>query len=102
MAGARGRMVKPTVKTIRKDGKTQLRVTLRNASKQIAFFNQVHLLDAQGSPVRPTFYTDNFFTLLPGASKTVEIETASEAVATATAHLKVSGWNTHTSNIKLK
>ena len=31
------------------------------------------LLDAQGSPVRPTFYTDNFFTLLPGASKTVEI-----------------------------
>ena len=41
------------------------------------------LLDAQGSPVRPTFYTDNFFTLLPGASKTVEIETASEAAATA-------------------
>ena len=100
MAGARGRIVKPTVKTIRKDGKTQLRVTLRNAGKQIAFFNQVHLLDAQGSPVRPTFYTDNFFTLLPGASKTVEIETASEAAATA--QLKVSGWNTHTSNIKLK
>ena len=31
MVGARGRIVKPTVKTIRKDGKTQLRVPLRNA-----------------------------------------------------------------------
>lgn len=93
-------VVKTTVKTTRKDGKTLLRVTLRNTGKQIAFFNQVHLLDAQGSPVRPTFYTDNFFTLLPGASKTVEIETASEAAATA--QLKVSGWNTNTNNIKLK
>ena len=31
MAGARGRIVKTTVKTIRKGGKTLLRVTLRNA-----------------------------------------------------------------------
>lgn len=92
--------VKATCHTTRAQDKTLVRVTLRNTGKRIAFFNQLHLLDAQGSPVRPTFYTDNFFTLMPGASRTVEIETASEAAATA--QLKVSGWNTRTSVLRLK
>lgn len=92
--------VKATCHTTHSQGKTLVRVTLRNTGRRIAFFNQLHLLDNQGSPVRPTFYTDNFFTLMPGASRTVEIETASEAAATA--QLKVSGWNTRTRVFWLK
>ena len=92
--------VKVTCRTMRVGKKTVVRVTLRNTGRRIAFFNQLHLLDAQGSPVRPTFYTDNFFTLMPGARRTVEIETASEAAATA--QLKVSGWNTRTRVLGLK
>jgi len=67
-------------------------VTIRNTSSRIAFFNQLHLFDGTGTPVRPAYYTDNFFTLMPGGSKTVTIEAATAQLA-AGASLKCSGWN---------
>ena len=51
-------------------------ITLRNTSGQIAFFNQLQFLNSKMSPIRPSFYTDNFFSLMPGEKKTVTIETA--------------------------
>lgn len=51
-----------------------LHVTLRNTSRHIAFFNQLHLYDAQLKPVRPAFYSDNFITLLPGEQTMITIE----------------------------
>jgi mannosylglycoprotein endo-beta-mannosidase len=65
---------------------------LKNTSSSIAFFNQLQLLDKNLSPVRPSFYTDNFFSLLPGESKSVTIETADKNV-TASPLLVVKGWN---------
>ena len=67
---------------------------MRTPSKTIAFFNRLQLLDGEGkSPVRPSFYTDNFFTLLPGEKKTVTIETSVAHLADGRATLVVSGWN---------
>lgn len=67
--------VKITYKTRKESGKYFIDATLKNTSSQIAFFNQLQLLDGNSSPVRPSFYTDNFFSLLPGESKSVTIET---------------------------
>lgn len=50
-------------------------VTIRNMSNSIAFFNQLQFLNPDLKPIRPSFYTDNFFSLMPGESKTVIIET---------------------------
>lgn len=42
-------------------GHRYIDVTLRNGGQALAFFTQLQLLDAGGKPVRPSFYTDNFF-----------------------------------------
>ena len=76
-------------------------ITLRNASGQIAFFNQLQFLNSNMSPIRPSFYTDNFFSLMPGEKKTVTIETAKEKLKDG-AVLTLKGWNTNAQKYKLK
>ena len=67
-------------------------VTLRNDTKQIAFFNQLQLFDGTKHSVRPAFYSDNFFTLLPEAVKKITIE-VSDSVLPKNVSLHLSGWN---------
>ncbi len=74
------------------NGRTFVDVTVRNASKTIAFFNRLQLQDGGGSAVRPSYYTDNFFTLMPGEDKVVTIETASENVPEDVT-VMFEGWN---------
>lgn len=69
-------------------------ITLKNTSSSIAFFNQLQLLNNNDmKPVRPSFYTDNFFSLIPGESKSVTIETASKNINEIRPLLVVKGWN---------
>ena len=77
-------------------------VTVRNNSKQIAFFNQLHLFGTDNQPIRGAFYSDNFFTLLPGESKTVTIDCPLYLVSGKGLTLKVSGWNVPEQLLKLK
>lgn len=76
-------------------------VTVKNTSGQIAFFNQLQFLDSKMSPIRPSFYTDNFFSLVPGEKKTVTIEAAKEKVGQG-AVLVLKGWNVANQKYKLK
>jgi mannosylglycoprotein endo-beta-mannosidase len=48
---------------------------LRNRGKALSFFTQLLWLDDKGSPVRPSFYSDNFFSLLPNEAADIVIET---------------------------
>ena len=84
--------VKMSYKTRNEDGRFLVDVTLRNTSRGIAFFNQLQCLNSQMSPIRPSFYTDNFFTLLPGERKTVTIETAEKNTGNGVV-LRLKGWN---------
>ena len=68
--------VKSNVRMRRDGDKIFFDITLRNASSKIAFFNRLQLTDTEGHPVRPSFYSDNFFTLLPGESTSLTVETA--------------------------
>ena len=88
---------------ITRDGDTVLvKMKMRNPSKRIAFFNRLEMLDSEGmSPVRPSFYSDNFFTLLPGESKTVTIETAVKNLPDGRLTLRTSGWNSDTHKFNL-
>ncbi len=56
------------------DSKTILSVTVRNPTQGIAFFTQLKLQYPDGTNISPAFYSDNFFSLLPGEAKKVEIE----------------------------
>lgn len=80
-------------------GKT-LEVEVKNTGKTIAFFLQLQLKDQQGRSLKPCFMTDNFFSLLPGETKTVSID-ASVAPTTA-ATLMLKGWNTADKQMELR
>jgi hypothetical protein len=74
-------------------GKHYIDVTLRNSRRSIAFFTQLQWLDAAGKPVRPSFYTDNFFSMMPGESRTVTIETDLTHLPAANYSLVLKGFN---------
>ena len=56
------------------------KVTLTNKSDVIAYQNVLKAKDAEGNLVVPAYWSDNFFPLLPGQSKTVTCETETEGV----------------------
>lgn len=58
----------------RKDGNT-VEVTLKNGSDTPALFMRLKLCDGMGNEELPVDYSDNYFSLMPGASKTVTIST---------------------------
>ncbi|MCD7935720.1 MAG: glycoside hydrolase family 2 [Tannerellaceae bacterium] len=87
-------------KTRQADGRYYIDVDIKNTSGSIAFFTQLQFLDQQGKPVRPSFYTDNFFSLLPGESHKVTIETGIEKLSENV--LVVKGWNVNKQTFPLK
>jgi hypothetical protein len=84
------------------DEKYWIEVNLKNTSSSIAFFNQLQFLDEKGSPVRPSYYTDNFFSLLPGESKSVIIETENKNITGKNPLLVVKGWNIEKQQLLLR
>ena len=83
------------------DGRCYVDITLRNVSSRIAFFNQLHLTNLQGRPIRPAFYTDNFFTLMPGEEKQVTID-ADAGLTAEGVRLQLKGWNISSQEVILK
>lgn len=56
------------------NGKVFLDVRIKNTSDKIAFFTQVKLIDKGNAALTATFYSDNFFSLLPGEARKITIE----------------------------
>ncbi len=68
-------------------------VTVSNPSSGLAFMVWVRLQDtATDKPIRPAFYDDNFFSLLPGESKTIRVMYAKDIEPQST-QIIVDGWN---------
>ncbi len=84
------------VKTVEKraDGRREWTVTLDNPTAPLAFF--LHLT-VRGAPagrlVRPCHYSDNYFSILPGDSRTVRIDFAESDVKGEEPILAIEGWN---------
>ncbi|MDR1681771.1 MAG: glycoside hydrolase family 2 [Candidatus Symbiothrix sp.] len=85
--------VKTSFRITEKDGNYMIDVILENTSGKIAFFNQLQIRDENGAPVRPSFYSDNFFSLLPDEKKSVTIEVSAGNIANRDIVLVVNGWN---------
>lgn len=88
--------------TVVKDGKHFINLDLKNAGKTLAFFTQIQWLDSKGSPVRPSFYTNNFMNLLPGENERVEIETDMKNLAESEYYLVIKGFNIDKQTFKVK
>ncbi|MVN92978.1 glycoside hydrolase family 2 protein [Mucilaginibacter aquatilis] len=55
-------------------GKQIAKVVVKNPSENLAFFTQLQLRGVNGQTYAPVYYSDNFFSLLPGEEKSVTIE----------------------------
>ncbi len=73
-------------------------VGVDNPSGSIVFFNRLSLKDGHGALIAPIFFSDNFFSLLPGETKEIEISFAPEDYSGGPVILSVKGMNTEVQN----
>jgi hypothetical protein len=74
-------------------GQRSLRVILHNPTGSIALMAHVQLRRKAGERVLPVFYTDNYVSLVPGETKTIEMEAAASEFKGEAALIVVDGWN---------
>ena len=74
-------------------GQRRLRVLLHNPTKSIALMAHVQLRRKSGARVLPVFYSDNYVSLVPGETKSVDIEAAASEFKGEGALIVVDGWN---------
>ena len=84
--------LKIRIKDYENNNRRYVDITVKNPTKTVALFTQLQLLDREGRPVRPSFYSDNFFSLLPRESIHVIIDTALKDIQGGN-KLVVKGWN---------
>ena len=86
-----------SVKWSRAQAENIATVTVKNPSPSLAFMVWLrlqHIEDAK--PVRPGFYDDNFFSLLPGESRAVNIAFGDRTADPKRVQVLVDGWNVET------
>ncbi|HEX8607802.1 MAG TPA: glycoside hydrolase family 2 protein, partial [Pedobacter sp.] len=74
-------------------GNDLVEVKLSNKSSIVSFFTQLKLQNEKGKSISPAFYSDNFFNLLPGESKTVRVKYDVEDLKGSRLKLVVDGFN---------
>ncbi|HEK22341.1 glycoside hydrolase family 2 protein [Mucilaginibacter sp.] len=77
----------------RKLDNDRIEVTLTNKPGSVpSFFNRISLNDKQtGNRVLPTFYSDNYITVMPGQTRKIIVE--SKSAATKSMAVEIDGWN---------
>jgi len=81
-------------------GKTVLTVTLSNPTVHMALMTHLQLRRSDGQRVLPAYASDNYLSLAPGESRTVEIEAATAALGGQDALVAVDGWNVRVVPVK--
>lgn len=93
LEGLKSTKLTASYKTSVDAGRHFIDLRVRNTGRTVAFFTQLKWLDKAGKPVRPSFYTDNFFCLMPGESRSIRIETALDKLPDAAYTLVVRAYN---------
>lgn len=83
-----------------RDGRCHLDLKVKNTGKAIAFFTQLMMKDKQGNQIKPCYFTDNFFCLLPGEEKQIQVD-VDRNLSDNVDHLVVKGWNIVSQTLKL-
>lgn len=95
--------IKVNYKISIENNKYFINLNVRNIGKTLSFFTQIQWLDETGKPVRPSFYSDNFFSLLPSEASEILLETnLSNMVKGKTYILVVKGFNVPEQKFNIK
>jgi exo-1,4-beta-D-glucosaminidase len=69
-------------------------VTVQNESQNLAFFVHLTVLKGKGGvDVAPVYWSDNYFPLLPGESRSVTATYPEKLLGGTTSYIQVDGWN---------
>jgi exo-1,4-beta-D-glucosaminidase len=79
-----------------------VKVKLTNFSNKTAFFMRMDLKDQEDKTIIPSFWDDNYVSLLPGDSHTYSCELPAAVSVSEEIRLVVSGWNVKEQIIKIK
>ena len=69
-ASGESRSAHVAVETVRRESDGRVMLRLRNDSQTLAFQVALRALDEHAAAVAPTFWSDNYVSLLPGETKT--------------------------------
>ncbi|NOY61184.1 MAG: glycoside hydrolase family 2, partial [Calditrichaeota bacterium] len=90
----------PPVHLLKTVGKESLKnselfhVNVKNLSETLAFFLQIKMIDQlTGNLIRPVFYEDNFFSLLPNESRTIDVKVLKSLLQQKQVSIVIDGWN---------
>ena len=79
-----------------------IKLRLSNHSKNLAFFvNPSVRKGKEGEEILPSFWSDNYFSVLPGQSKDVKVEFFDPHIEGEEIYLKLEGWNISPQLIKI-
>jgi exo-1,4-beta-D-glucosaminidase len=82
-------------------GKRRMAVTITNKGKSLAFMVHLRLTDAKGNDLVPVLWSDNYVSLLPGETRTLEAQMELDLVRRARM-VAVDGWNVKATEHPLK
>jgi len=85
--GLRGRL-----RLMREDRNVHLQVELENPTDRVALLIKMTPMNPDGSRILPAYLEDNYFSLLPGEKRVIEVEYPAEA-APGQAQVGLRGWN---------
>ncbi|MEP6682207.1 MAG: glycoside hydrolase family 2 protein, partial [Parafilimonas sp.] len=78
----------------KKDNETSHKITVTNTGKSVAFFVHVRVLkDKNADDILPVIFSDNYISLAPGESRTIECSYENKDAENAKPFILVNGWN---------
>jgi hypothetical protein len=80
-------------------GNSLYAITLKNSAKTPVIQTRIRTISG-GKDVLPTFYSDNYFALMPDESKTISVEFNPRRLADEAPCFVLSGWNTTVKTIR--
>lgn len=83
------------------DGAHAIRVRLDNPTGHVALAVKLTLVDAHGKRILPAYYSGNYISLAPGASRTITVS-ADTGVELSGARVELRGWNVNGQTVPLE
>ncbi len=80
--------------SIKNENETVHTIIIKNTGKTVAFFVHVRCLKQKnGNDILPVIFSDNYISLAPGESRTIECSYENKYADNAMSFISVSGWN---------
>jgi hypothetical protein len=88
------------LKTEKEKNETKWTLQFTNSTKQIAFFINPQIIN-RGKEILPSFWSDNYFSLSPNESTTVNVSIPNALIKEGKPELALSAWNVEKEKIEL-